>query len=803
MIKRKLQLFFFCWAFMVSACNFSGFIPENDTPPIENTESPVVPTTLPTPTAIATAPPFVRMESGEKAYKNGNWDLAITEFTDVINQNANPESSASALLGLGKTHYQIGNLDESISYLTQSLEIYPSGNHAPTAMFTLGLAYEQKAEYSNAITAFENYQLLRNNIIGYYVFAKIGDLYFEIEEYSDAITAYQKAINSDSILDPLSLTIKIGNAYKELGDENTAIITYQDVINRTGNDYTHANMNYEIGEILRLQDLKEESYFYYYENILQFPLSYYAYLSLVVLLEENQPIDEYQRGLIDYYAQQYGVSIEAFDRYLASAPAQHSDAAHFYKGLALREVAQTEAAMNEWNEQIETHYNERLYANAIDEISYTQWVYLDDTESGIDTLLGFIDDFPEHEKSAEFLYLAGRMAEGDGDLYRASQLWQRLGIQFSNTEYAANGLFQAGIANYRLRKYDQAISNFQGALGLAETNSQQSSALFWLGKTNSVKGFQAEANNAYLQASTADPTGYYSVRANYYLTGETPFSSPEAFTKTVDIKQAKEEAEIWLKSTFNLPVGLDLDGIGSLANDPRMVRGTELWNLGLLEQGRAELESLRFDNQNNAENSYRLANYFIEISLYRSAIIAARQVLNLAGFDDTTSLTAPHYFNWIRFGFYYQDLIFPIAEEYQIDPFLLYSIIRQESLFEGFITSSVGARGLMQIMPATGNDIYTNTGWPTEYTEDDLYRPYISITFGAEYLSRQRNYFEGDIYAMLAAYNGGPGNAISWLSIANEDPDLFTEVIRFEETRRYIRSIFEIYDIYKFLYEVD
>jgi soluble lytic murein transglycosylase len=85
--------------------------------------------------------------------------------------------------------------------------------------------------------------------------------------------------------------------------------------------------------------------------------------------------------------------------------------------------------------------------------------------------------------------------------------------------------------------------------------------------------------------------------------------------------------------------------------------------------------------------------------------------------------------------------------------------MRQESLFEGFAVSSAGARGLMQIMPATGQEIATQMNWPEGYSDEDLYRPEVSIPMGratwpASAITLTR------IYATLAAYNGGPGNTI-------------------------------------------
>jgi soluble lytic murein transglycosylase len=106
----------------------------------------------------------------------------------------------------------------------------------------------------------------------------------------------------------------------------------------------------------------------------------------------------------------------------------------------------------------------------------------------------------------------------------------------------------------------------------------------------------------------------------------------------------------------------------------------------------------------------------------------------------------------------------------------------------------------MQIVPSTGAQIVSQLGWPVNYNEDDLYRPDVSIAFGTHYLANNRNALDGDLYAALAAYNGGPGNSVQWKALSGNDPDLFLESVRFEETRNYIRSIYEIYSIYKRLY---
>ena len=256
-----------------------------------------------------------------------------------------------------------------------------------------------------------------------------------------------------------------------------------------------------------------------------------------------------------------------------------------------------------------------------------------------------------------------------------------------------------------------------------------------------------------------------------------------------------------MRVTFGLPPETDLTGPGPLASDPRFVRGAELWELGLYDEARIEFESLRESVSTDPASTYRLANYLIDIGLYRPGIFAARQVLTLAGQDEhATSLMAPPYFNHLRYGLYYRDLVEPAALENNFDLLFLYSVLRQESLFEGFVRSSAGARGLMQIVPSTGASVAGQMAWPPFFEDYMLYQPNVSIRLGAHYLASNRDLLGGDMYAALAAYNGGPGNALAWQAIAGDDPDLFLEVVRFAETRDYIRGVYEIYNIYRTLY---
>mgnify|MGYP001767823625 FL=1 len=106
----------------------------------------------------------------------------------------------------------------------------------------------------------------------------------------------------------------------------------------------------------------------------------------------------------------------------------------------------------------------------------------------------------------------------------------------------------------------------------------------------------------------------------------------------------------------------------------------------------------------------------------------------------------------------------------------------------------------MQVTPDTGAYIVANFGWPENYTSADLDRPSVNIRLGAHYLDLWIDKYNGDVAAALSSYNAGDGNTIIWKELAPDDTDLFVELIRFDETKNYIKYITENYEIYKSLY---
>ena len=147
-------------------------------------------------------------------------------------------------------------------------------------------------------------------------------------------------------------------------------------------------------------------------------------------------------------------------------------------------------------------------------------------------------------------------------------------------------------------------------------------------------------------------------------------------------------------------------------------------------------------------------------------------------------------------------LLFPVQYlshikkiENKLDPFLILSLIRQESAFNPEARSLVGARGLMQLMPNTARRFYRRI------RARHLRRPKLNLKIGIKYLKKLIKKYDGNLVYTLAAYNAGEGRVKRWRKniFISEDPLLTIESIPYKETRHYVKLIYRNIFFYKLL----
>lgn len=152
----------------------------------------------------------------------------------------------------------------------------------------------------------------------------------------------------------------------------------------------------------------------------------------------------------------------------------------------------------------------------------------------------------------------------------------------------------------------------------------------------------------------------------------------------------------------------------------------------------------------------------------------------------------------LRFPLAYKQTVKTYARNFNIAPELIYAIIRQESSFSDNVTSSAGAQGLMQIMPATASSISKYAKIPYA-DKKQLFLPEKNIHIGAAYIKDLGKRFAKHPILIIAAYNAGPRQVNYWLkNHPPKDMDIWIETLPWQETRNYLKNVIAFYAVYQY-----
>lgn len=787
---------------LMNGCSLTS--PVVDNPIFGNTLTPSpIPTDTPTPLPPPTPTPVpaTRVKQADLYFFYGDYDTAAKEFNTAMNQSGEDEIRAAAQLGIGRIHYVKGEYAPAVQSFITVIEYFSHTSSYPLAIFYLGQAYTQLEQYKQAEEAYSKYLSVHPSALDAFVHELRGDVLSSAGNFDSAIQAYQAAINSTQVGDTSNLELALGKTLAAKGDNEGAIKKFMGVYEATTNDYTKATANLLAGRSYSALGMPDQAYARYQDSVTNYPNAYDSYSALVALVNDDQPVSDLDRGIIDYNVGQYGLSLDAFTRYLKSNP-KDDGTVHYYKALAAQNMDDYQTAVEEFSTLINDHPDNPHWLDAWQDKAFTLWYHLYRFDQAAQTLLDFVSLYPTANQSPDFLFQAGRLQERNNKLEEAAATWDRLIKEYPGVEISSRGLFLSGVTQYRLKKYNEALTVFQRYLVLSTLPEDQAAALMWIGKCQQKLGNDKDTRSAWEEAVQRDSEGFYGVRSRELILNIPPLTKFGRYDFDYDLDKERPLAEAWLRKTFTIPADINLLDMGELTADPHLQIADGLWELGFYNKAAAEYDLVRKEITLDPTKNFLLLNHLLERRLYKPAILISRQILDLAGMDDYSTRNAPVYFNHIRFGTYYKELIVPAAEQNNLDPIVLFSLIRQESFFEGYAGSTAGAMGLMQLMPATGKEVAGNLKYPDDFKTEDLFRPVVNIKLGTNYFSHQRNYFGYDIYKMLAAYNAGPGRETQeWITNSQDDPDLFIETIRYSETRNYIINVSTFINYYRWLYE--
>lgn len=215
------------------------------------------------------------------------------------------------------------------------------------------------------------------------------------------------------------------------------------------------------------------------------------------------------------------------------------------------------------------------------------------------------------------------------------------------------------------------------------------------------------------------------------------------------------------------------DDVAAVGRQPGIARALALKELGLRSDASQEWNwSIREFSDAQLLAAAELAR---RMEWYDQAINTAERTRELHDFE-------------LRFLAPYRELAQQAARENQIDEAWVFGLMRQESRFVNVARSSVGAAGLMQIMPATARWIAQRLGIK-RFHPDEMQNPAKNIQFGAYYLKHVQTSLDGSPVLATAAYNAGPSRAQRWRDTRPMEAAVYIESIPFAETRDYVKKV--------------
>ena len=212
----------------------------------------------------------------------------------------------------------------------------------------------------------------------------------------------------------------------------------------------------------------------------------------------------------------------------------------------------------------------------------------------------------------------------------------------------------------------------------------------------------------------------------------------------------------------------------------------------------AKLYSMNLRTEGNREWNWELRNMtdreLLATAEYGKKIDLLDRTVNTA--DRTKS---EHNFS-LRYPTPFLEKLQPITKQIHLDINWVYGLIRQESRFVMAAKSSVGASGLMQVMPTTAQYVAKKIGM-TDYSVDKLSDLQTNLTLGSNYLNMVLNDLDGSWGMASGAYNAGPGRPKQWRQTLTKpvSMEIFAETIPFNETRTYVKNVLSNANYYEIL----
>ena len=484
------------------------------------------------------------------------------------------------------------------------------------------------------------------------------------------------------------------------------------------------------------------------------------------------PDEEYQRATALYHLGRYGQALAELAPFAVAGNPKEQQA-RLLLGIGsfrLRQYAQTIQWLqplrgDTTGDQAEVLYwLARGYGRSGDSTRFSEHM----------TLLA--DTAPQTRRAEEGLHLLAQAAADNGDAAQARSYLARLLKEYPRSVWADDALWLQGWLAYKARDPGEAIAAWDRLLAEEQGSLHRIPTLYWRGRALEAVKKPREAVEAYRMILQGAPDqNYYWFRARgrlTHLSRKTPHPAPVAGSggappKGTDTIRAK-------KGRALRALGLDDEAVDEYNEQVR--RHPEDRN-GLAEACRAFLDTERYDR----------------------AVWLAGQVLRPIFVQENGRPPIRDFWHCL-YPRGHWPLVAEQAARHSLDPFLVTALIREESAFASRAVSSAGARGLMQLMPQTAEQVARQYHVPFPGGAS-LESPEVNIRLGTIHLADLIQENGRTLSLALAGYNAGQQQVRRWRDrYGFTDEEEFTEDIPYAETRNYVKRVLGSYQRYATLY---
>ncbi len=376
--------------------------------------------------------------------------------------------------------------------------------------------------------------------------------------------------------------------------------------------------------------------------------------------------------------------------------------------------------------------------------------------------------------------------EYDCDNYEvASARMRAFTERHAEGKLAVKAAWLAGFSAHLAGTSSVAIEAFEQFLAEQPDHPTAPRARYWLARELEIVGARDRAGEIYADMVQRAPLGFYGLLAERRLHGMgvsatldplPPVPSPHTVEEVVSLLGPDR------------PIGVD--------------RAAALFAAHLKREGVEELVGLseEFRKNGDTQGATMVVDLFQIFGKDAWAFLLARHITE--GDDSDDLARRPYYWRVWRHAFPtpFDDAVKTATHDNGLDPYLVYSVMRTESLFRPEAVSPVGARGLMQLMPQTARWIGRKDRRARLHARR-YSRPEANIWLGAWYIRFLLDHYRGEVARTLGAYNAGPAAMDRWgRRFDGLDPDAFIERIPYDETRAYVRRAMESYLVYQRLH---